>query len=103
MKSLYGKVNLYKDDLLDSNIDYMELIYYKIKENTNNLGEYNYGLEVVKNEYSSNDKKQESCTINNISPNEDIANLVINAMMNYKVTPCTLKEDVVEYLKISKE
>ena len=103
MKSLYGEVALCKDELIESNIDYMKLKYYKIKENLVKEGECRYGLEVTKNEYNKENENVESCKIDYISNDEEIADSVIKAMIKYKVTPCTLKEDIVEYLKLTKD
>ncbi len=101
MKDLYGEVKLGKSELLDSNAEYMELEYYKIK-NTPSLvkeDECTYGIEVVKNEYQDGKKLIESNEISNITKDEELLNRAIEKMKEYRVTPFSLEDNLIEYLK----
>lgn len=101
MKNLYGEIKLDKNDLLESDSEYMELEYYKIKNNMSMVKEEecSYGIEVIKNEYHNGKKITEISKLNNITKDEDLLNKVIGTMKEYKVTPCCLEDNVVEYLK----
>ena len=104
MKNLYGEVKLTKDELLESDAQYMELEYYKTTDKPSFVkeGGCSYGIEVIKNEYSNGEKVTESGNMNNITHDEKVLDDLLASMKKNKVTPCTLEDSVIEYLK-SKE
>lgn len=101
MKNLYGQIKLNKNELLESDSDYMELEYYKISNNeyTVKEDECTYGIEVIKNEYIQGEKQTETCNINHITNDENLVNEFIDVMQKNKVTPCTLKDTLTDYIK----
>ena len=90
MKDLYGQVKLNKEELLESNSEYMELEYYKIKNTPYTIkeDECSYGIEIVKNEYIEGQKTTEKSNVDRITKDEKIVNQVIEVMKKNKVTPC---------------
>ena len=101
MKNLYGEIKLDKSQLLESNSEYMELEYYKIKNIPSLVKEEEctYGIEVIKNEYKGVRKISEANEIKYITKNEELVNKVIKTMKDNQVTPCCLEDTVMDYLK----
>lgn len=101
MKDLYRHIKLNKEELLESDSDYMELEYYKIINNeyTVKEDECSYGIEVIKNEYIQGEKQVEVCNVNHITNDENLVNKFIDVMQKNKVTPCTLEDTLKDYIK----
>lgn len=101
MKNLYGEIKLDKSQLLESNSEYMELEYYKIKNIPSLVKEEEctYGIQVIKNEYKGGRKISEANEIKYITKNEELVNKVIKTMKDNQVTPCCLEDTVMDYLK----
>lgn len=91
MRKIFSKVNYDTKELVDSNIQMLNLEYYKIfKENKKS-----YGIEIVKKELKENREFVEDKKLEDISKNEFEVNSILEIFTKTKVTPI-ISEDVIE-------
>ena len=92
MKQIFSKVKYDTKELIDSNIQMINLEYYKIfKENRRS-----YGIEIVKTELKEDREIIENKKLEDISNNEYEVNSILEIFTKTKVTP-VISEDVIEY------
>ncbi|MCI8964845.1 MAG: hypothetical protein HFJ43_00555 [Clostridia bacterium] len=91
MKQIFSKVKYDTKELIDSNIQMINLEYYKIfKENRRS-----YGIEIVKTELKEDREIIENKKLEDISNNEYEVNSILEIFTKTKVTP-VISEDVIE-------
>lgn len=91
MRKIFSKVKYDTKELVDSNIQMLNLEYYKIfKENKKS-----YGIEIVKKELKENREFVEDKKLEDISKNEFEVNSILEIFTKTKVTPI-ISEDVIE-------
>lgn len=95
MKKIFSKVNYGTEELVDSNIQMLNLEYYKIfKENKKS-----FGIEIIKKELKENKEFIEDKKIENISNNESEVNSILEIFTRTKVTPVISEYVVEDYYK----
>lgn len=87
MREVFAKVAYNKNELVESEIDSLEVEYYKIKELNKNL----YGIGIVEN---INGKSREVKNILGITEKESIINKLLKLFSENKVT-LTSSEDII--------
>ena len=91
MRKIFSKVNYGAEELVDSNIQKLNLEYYKIfKENKRS-----FGIEIIKKELKENKEFIENKKLEDISNNEYEVNSILEIFTKTKVTP-VISEDVIE-------
>lgn len=91
MRKIFSKVNYGAEELVDSNIQKLNLEYYKIfMENKRS-----FGIEIIKKELKDNKEYIEDKKLENISNNEIEVNNILEIFTKTKVTPI-ISEYVVE-------
>lgn len=96
MKTFHGCIFMNKSELEKVGINHpIKVEYYKTKESNPNLEKY--GIEVIKTEYFDEDVKIETACIENITDSEQKADVILNLLKQYQVTPIAT-QDVVEDL-----
>lgn len=91
MRKIFSKVNYGTEELVGSNIQKLNLEYYKIfMENKRS-----FGIEIIKKELKDNKEYIENKKLENISNNEIEVNNILEIFTKTKVTPI-ISEYVVE-------
>ena len=95
MKKIFSKVIYDDKELLGSNIQKLELKYYKTRKNLNR----GYGIEITKKELCNNRSLREKRCYDNITLNEKIVNRLLEVLSVNKVTPVASDDVISDFLK----
>lgn len=102
-KVYYGAAIFNKEDLLEARKkNKIKLEYYSIKQKKLQEESQQYGIEVIKKEYTKDNIKIEKRRIDNISENAKKVINIIETLKKYKVTPIGLQDVVEDLLKEEK-
>lgn len=98
MRTLVGKAFLQKRELERMGSDYpIGLEYYKTIVDIDNSAKY--GLEIVMRQYASNSTNIEAKHIENVTNNEKFADLILEDLKKYHVTPVALEDIAYDLVK----
>lgn len=95
MKKIFSKVLYNEDELLGSNIQKLELKYYKVKNNIKR----GYGLEITKKELCNNKNLKESKCYENITLDEKVIDKLLEILSVNKVTPIASADVIYDFLE----
>ena len=90
MKKIFSKVLYNDNELVGSNIQKLELEYYKVV----NEPKKGYGIEITKKELCDNRNTEESKHIDNLTTSESLIDKLLEILSINKVTPVA-SEDVI--------
>jgi len=91
-KKFYGGIFIDREKLSSEGIDYpIKLEYYKICEKSENQGTIQYGVQVIKTEYKTEEVNIENETISKITPNEKTIDKILDKFKTNEVTPITTR------------
>ncbi len=96
LKKLQAEVDFSEEKEIPSkNLNGMRLEYYIVENDIEPSGK-SYGIEIIKKEYTNNDGTyMENIAINDICCSEKNVKIIINKLVDYRVTPITVT-DVIE-------
>ncbi len=95
MKKIFSRVSYNDQELLGSNIQKLELKYYKVKNNIKR----GYGIEIAKKEICNNKNLKENKYYENISLNEKVVDKLLEILSINKVTPVISDDVIYDFLK----
>lgn len=97
-RAFYGTAYLEEDDLKETNINHkIQLEYYTTKEKNSEKEEY--GIEVIKKEFKTNEINTEISSRNSITTNSEKVIEIIRTLKKFKVTPIGLNDVLQDLLK----
>lgn len=96
MKEIFDKVIYNKNELLESEIDSLEVEYYKIKDLDKNL----YGIGIIE---KINGKDNEIKKILRITDKESIIDKLLRIFSEYKVTSISSEDIISDFFKENKK
>ncbi len=94
MREIFSKVSYQDEELLDSNIDLMEIEYFKILKKDKN----EYDIEINKREVSNQQEILENKYIKNVCNNETMVNKLLAILSKNKVTPIASEDVICDFL-----
>lgn len=99
MKKIFSKVLYNDNELVGSNIQKLELEYYKIV----NGPKKGYGIEITKKELCDDIDTQESKHIDNLTLNENIIDKLLERLSINKVTPVASEDVIYDFFEEYRE
>ena len=98
MRVFYGGIYLERKALREAGIEHpIKLEYYK----TINRKEKEFGIDIVKLEYKTNNTIKEETQIKHLTKDEEKIEKMLNIFKSYTVTPITAKDVISDLLKQS--
>ena len=87
-KKFFGGIFIDRERLSSEGINYpIKLEYYKICDDSQNKGKFQFGLEVIKTEYKTEEVNMEHETVLKVTSDEKIIDQILEKFKINEVTP----------------